>query len=182
MDNLQEIQNEIFLDIKKNLESLSQIETKDELISNIQQITRVYDKALFLKVFDQIDFSGFRFKDVDRQISFKKEVSNTENSYHVERKFKMTHIKSLKHDGEISELPIDLSKTIKIDLNDKIAFLKFLFNNDATCFSEVINKLNQFTNHTEANNFLSEVYHKNNWEQVDEYAQRLWGLVENKFR
>jgi hypothetical protein len=29
--------------------------------------------------------------------------------------------------------------------------------------------------------YLSEVYYDKGWEKVDEYAQRLWSLVENKF-
>ena len=33
----------------------------------------------------------------------------------------------------------------------------------------------------QAKEYLSEVYYEKGWEKVDEYAQRLWSLVENKF-
>ncbi len=33
----------------------------------------------------------------------------------------------------------------------------------------------------EAKEYLSDLYYERKWNKVDEYAQRLWRLVENKF-
>ncbi len=69
----------------------------------------------------------------------------------------------------------------KLDLNDKIAFSKMLFGGSQTELNETVNTLNTFKNMDEAKEYLSELYYQKNWEKVDEYAQRLWSLVENKF-
>ena len=69
----------------------------------------------------------------------------------------------------------------KLDLNDRIAFTKVLFNGSQTDLNDSISELNRCRNIEEAKEFLSELYYDKNWEKVDEYAQRLWVLVENKF-
>lgn len=69
----------------------------------------------------------------------------------------------------------------KLDLNDRIAFTKNLFNNSQTDLNDTIKTLNSFETLEEAQEYLSEVYYDRNWKKVDEYAQRLWSLVENKF-
>ena len=69
----------------------------------------------------------------------------------------------------------------RLDLNDKVAFTKLLFNGDADELKTTVDKLNSFDNLEDAKQYLSEVYYKKDWRKVDEYAQRLWNLVENKF-
>ena len=69
----------------------------------------------------------------------------------------------------------------KLDFNDKIAFTKVLFNGNETDLKNTIDRLNSFEKMEDAQQYLSEVYYNKNWQKVDEYAQRLWSLVENKF-
>lgn len=69
----------------------------------------------------------------------------------------------------------------RLDLNDKVAFTKSLFAGDADELKSTIDKLNSFSNLEDAKNYLSEVYYRKDWTKADEYAQRLWNLVENKF-
>ena len=69
----------------------------------------------------------------------------------------------------------------KLDINDKIAFTKVLFDGSQVELNEVVTKLNSFKKLDQAKDYLSDVYYERNWEKVDEYAQRLWSLVENKF-
>lgn len=69
----------------------------------------------------------------------------------------------------------------KIDLNDRIAFTKVLFKGDESQLLATVERLNSFSSLEDAREYLSEVYYKNNWSKADEYAQRLWKLVENKF-
>lgn len=69
----------------------------------------------------------------------------------------------------------------KLDFNDKIAFTKYLFNGNDAELKETIDKLNSYDKIDDAQQYLSEIYYKKNWQKVDEYAQRLWSLVENKF-
>lgn len=69
----------------------------------------------------------------------------------------------------------------KLDINDRLAFTKMLFEGSQVELNHVINKLNSYKTLEEAKEYLSEVYYERKWEKADEYAQRLWSLVENKF-
>lgn len=86
-----------------------------------------------------------------------------------------------------SNVPTDFMEAEKkrpefrLDLNDKVAFTKLLFKGDADELSKTITKLNTFDNIEDARQYLSELYYDKDWKKADEYAQRLWSLVENKF-
>lgn len=69
----------------------------------------------------------------------------------------------------------------KIDLNDKVAFTKSLFAGNEEELKATVAKLNSFSSLEDAKQYLSEVYYQKDWSKVDEYAQRLWNLVESKF-
>ncbi|MBB4806923.1 hypothetical protein HNP38_002219 [Chryseobacterium defluvii] len=69
----------------------------------------------------------------------------------------------------------------RLDLNDRIAFTKTLFGGSQSELNEVVTELNSFKTLEEAKEYLSELYYEKNWKKADEYAQRLWVLVENKF-
>ena len=69
----------------------------------------------------------------------------------------------------------------RLDLNDRIAFTKTLFGGSQSEMNEVIGNLNRFRTLEEAKEYLSDQYYNRKWSKVDEYAQRLWILVENKF-
>lgn len=69
----------------------------------------------------------------------------------------------------------------RLDLNDRIAFTKTLFGGSQSELNEAIGVLNRFRTLEEAKEFLSDLYYDRKWSKVDEYAQRLWILVENKF-
>lgn len=69
----------------------------------------------------------------------------------------------------------------RLDLNDRMAFTKLLFNGSQTDLNHAVSELNKCRNLEEAKEYLSELYYDRKWNKVDEYAQRLWILVENKF-
>lgn len=86
-----------------------------------------------------------------------------------------------------SNMPIDFleaEKTLpdfKLDINDKLAFTKMLFEGSQAELNDVVKKLNSFKTLEDAKSYLSDIYYERNWQKADEYAQRLWSLVENKF-
>jgi ribosomal protein L21 len=82
------------------------------------------------------------------------------------------------------EITADITKKnieFRLDLNDKIAFSKYLFNGSQVDLNDTIHVLNSFKNMEEAKQYLSDLYYEKHWDKADEYAQRLWLLVENKF-
>lgn len=116
-----------------------------------------------------------------------------ENLEH-DKKIKLSHIKKF-NEGQVShyaeEIPTPQQPTFteaekpkpefRLDLNDRMAFTKVLFGGSQSDLNLAISELNRCHNLEEAKEYLSDLYYDRNWEKVDEYAQRLWFLVENKF-
>lgn len=109
----------------------------------------------------------------------------------IEKKFKIAPIKGLKAGTEFSaELPSpeifheeqpQHFKNFRLDLNDRIAFSNALFGGNFQELDSVTERLNGFDNLDDAKQFLSDIYYQRDWSKVDDFAQRLWILVENKF-
>ena len=82
-----------------------------------------------------------------------------------------------------SSLNDRLKKGITIGLNDRIAFVKHLFNGSTEDFNRVISQLNTSTSELEALEFLNNMVKPeyNNWTGKEEYEQRLVSFLEGKF-
>ncbi len=137
------------------------------------------------------------------------EDSSTEQEQQ-EKKFKLANIKGLKiakslfDDDHLEEIekpaavqtsgsllknnvPTDYMEApkpkpeFKLDLNDRIAFSQYLFNGSQSELNQVVTVLNSFNSLDKAQEYLSDIYYDRDWKKVDNYAQRLWTLVENRF-
>lgn len=75
-----------------------------------------------------------------------------------------------------------LQNTIQIDLNDRIAFVKHLFDNDQTDFNRVVSQLNTFKTEEEAKKFINRMVKPDyNWSEKEEYEKRFLEIIERKF-
>ena len=76
-----------------------------------------------------------------------------------------------------------LKKGITIGLNDRIAFVKHLFNGSTEDFNRVISQLNTSSSELEALEFLNNMVKPeyNNWIGKEDYEQRLLSFLEGKF-
>jgi hypothetical protein len=87
----------------------------------------------------------------------------------------------------IDEKPLSLNdqhlKTINIGLNDKMAFVKNLFGESNEDYNRVLSQLNTFSTFEEAKDFIDEIIKPdyNNWDGVDDYAERFIEIVAKKF-
>ena len=87
----------------------------------------------------------------------------------------------------IDEKPLSLNdqhlKTINIGLNDKMAFVKNLFGDSNEDYNRVLSQLNTFSTFEEAKDFIDEIIKPdyNNWDGVDDYAERFIEIVAKKF-
>lgn len=135
--------------------------------------------------------------------------SPTQEEHH-DKKFKLAHIKGLKiakslfDDDHLEEVekqaPVQNSGSLlknnvptdymeapkpkpefKLDLNDRIAFSQYLFGGSQSDLNQVVSVLNSFNSLDKAQEYLSDIYYERDWKKVDNYAQRLWTLVENRF-
>nr|WP_299032457.1 hypothetical protein [uncultured Tenacibaculum sp.] len=73
-------------------------------------------------------------------------------------------------------------KTIQIDLNDRIAFVKHLFDGDQNDFNRVISQLNTFKTEKEAKKFITKMIKPDyDWSAKEEYENRLLEIIERRF-
>lgn len=72
---------------------------------------------------------------------------------------------------------------IHIGLNDKIAFIKHLFNGKHEDYERVLSQLNTLSSYNEAANFIQNIVKPdyNNWKSKEEFEERFMGIIESKF-
>ena len=76
-----------------------------------------------------------------------------------------------------------LKKGITIGLNDRIAFVKHLFDGSTEDFNRVVSQLNTIESELEALEFLNSMVKPeyNNWEGKEDYEQRFLTFIEGRF-
>ena len=77
-----------------------------------------------------------------------------------------------------------LTNAISIGLNDRIGFVKHLFNNSNEDYNRVLSQLNTFNTFADAKTFLNEMVipDYNYWVGKEEYLERFMEIVEQKFK
>ena len=89
--------------------------------------------------------------------------------------------KAVSHTEQLSIKPISDIK-MAITLNDKLLFIKDLFNGYSLAYSEAIEILNRFKTIDEANRFLNANYvNKNNWEGKPETTEKFYALLKRRY-
>lgn len=76
-----------------------------------------------------------------------------------------------------------LVKDFKVGLNDKLAFVKHLFDNNMEDYTRVISQLATIDTEERSKAFIDNMVRPeyNNWEGKEEYAERFMQLIERKF-
>lgn len=73
---------------------------------------------------------------------------------------------------------------ISIGLNDRVGFVKYLFDNSNEDFNRVLSQLNTFDTYADARQFIDEMVKPdyNDWKGQEDFAERFMEIVEQKFR
>lgn len=86
-------------------------------------------------------------------------------------------------DDKPKSLNDQLRKEINIGLNDRLTFIKYLFEGSASDYNRVLSQLSTLRNKGEAEEFIANMikpdYH--NWEGKEEYEERFMDVVLGKF-
>lgn len=92
-------------------------------------------------------------------------------------------IKKADKDNRPRSLNDRLKNGINIGLNERLAFIRHLFDGKTADYNRVISQLNTFDSVAEARKFIQLVVKPDykNWAGKEEYEQRFMDLVENKF-
>ncbi|RIV69542.1 hypothetical protein [Flagellimonas aequoris] len=76
-----------------------------------------------------------------------------------------------------------LGKDLQVGLNDKLAFVKHLFNNSMEDYTRVLSQLNTIDTEERSISFINNMVKPeyNNWEGKEEYEARFFSLIERRF-
>ncbi|UGU18284.1 hypothetical protein LS482_10445 [Sinomicrobium kalidii] len=88
-----------------------------------------------------------------------------------------------KSEVRVKSLNDRLKDGVTIGLNDKIAFIKHLFNDSTEDYNRVISQINTIESADEARNFIRHMIKPdyNNWEGKEKYEERFMTILEQKF-
>lgn len=102
----------------------------------------------------------------------------------ISRTFDKTSVIPLNKDERGVTLNDKLSKGITIGLNDRIAFMKQLFNNSSEDYNRVLSQLITFDNFIDAKDFIDTMVKPDydNWSGKEEYEQRFLEIIEKRFQ
>lgn len=169
--------NDVANDVIKNIE-------KEDIITKVEEITEQPFEELENTIFGKNEAEEF-----------------TEASFIEQTKNSIEDIKTPTLEDELKDtISVDvtadlftkvepkkslndrLNNIIQIGLNDRIAFVKHLFNGDSGDFNRVVSQLNTFSNEEEAKQFISKTVKPDyNWSDKEEYETRFLEIVTRKF-
>lgn len=143
----------------ENLEVAPMMET----IKNI--VTEMPEPETYEKLFEKIE-------ETPVFIAKQKEVSNKNKVLKVNL------------DEERENINDQFAKTLSIDLNDRLAFIKHLFNDDKINYERVISQIITFESWSEVSKFLNTQVkiEYDNWEGKEEVVDRFLYILKNNFK
>lgn len=152
------------------------------------------NKQVSLEDFLHEDYKDLEFIKVDEvsaivekvtEMTFEKVEEKTTVEIIQETKIEVekTDVFEKKTEHKLSSLNDTLLKGIHIGLNDRIAFVKHLFEGSDEDYNRVLSQISTFSEYDEAQNFIENMVKPdhNNWENKEEYATRFLSLIEKKF-
>lgn len=143
----------------ENLEVAPMMET----IKNI--VTEMPEPETYEKLFEKIE-------ETPVFIAKQKDVSNKNKVLKVNL------------DEERENINDQFAKTLSIDLNDRLAFIKHLFNDDKINYERVISQIITFESWSEVSKFLNTQVkiEYDNWEGKEEVVDRFLYILKNNFK
>jgi len=164
--------------IKKGVISNSDRETKSETkIETKSEPKTTQGEDIFEPKFDsvKIDIGSLKTNQISSKEEFRDAISADKTSTLFEDDEKKGNEKKTLNDKLVKN-------TIQVGLNDRIAFVKHLFNFDQSDFNNTLSELNTFKTEKEASDFIHNKVKPNyDWTGKEEYEERLLTLIERKF-
>ena len=128
-------------------------------------VTEMPEPETYEKLFEKIE-------ETPTFIPKQKEVSNKNREFQVNL------------DQERENVNDQFAKSLSIDLNDQLAFIKHLFNEDKINYERVISQIITFESWSEVSKFLDTQVkiEYNNWEGKEEVVDRFLNILKNNFK
>ena len=187
--NLQKTKEELIADVKVKIEKKTILAPKVKVAPIAKKIDpplkgiekpatpkkEIEEKNMFEPTFDKvkIDIKGLKAN----QISLKEELRDSVSADKTSTLFD--------DDEPVEKKTLNdkmFTKNIQIGLNDRIAFVKNLFNFSQADFNRVLSQLNTLKSEKEAKDFIyNQIKPDYDWTGKEEYEARLINIIERKF-
>ncbi|MBS3993073.1 MAG: hypothetical protein KGZ87_05095 [Bacteroidetes bacterium] len=171
MKNFDEELDEIATEIADEMEELLSDELEEKKEINVEE--EIENEEIKLEETD--NFLNYP----NKQLSLEEELENAISADFATELFE----KSVRVEPKSVSLNDKLQNSaIQVGLNDRIAFVKYLFNGSQEDYNRVLSQLNSFESESESKDFLLNIVKPDyNWSDKQEYEQRLLFLIERKF-
>jgi hypothetical protein len=185
-------------DVKDDIET-----TKEKVVHNLYEQPKIKEeiKPIEDKVTEEIsiekeeileqpfdDFEKMLFANSDTATNFKNDVKDVAgmNTPSLEEELKDTisvdFMADLFENAQPKSINDKFAANIQIGLNDRIAFVKNLFDGDQENYNRVVSQLNTFKNVKEAKKFITKMVKPDyNWSEQEELEMRFMEIIERKF-
>ncbi len=152
------------------------ISKKEETIRSEEKYSK--EETIFEPKFDSVKIDLQSLK--SNQISSKEEFRDSISADKTSTLFEDDDDTFKKEKKTLNDRLVN--ETLKVGLNDRIAFVKHLFNTSQADFNRVLSQLNTYKTEKEAKDFiLTKVKPEYNWQGKETYEERLMNLIERKF-
>lgn len=164
-------------DLKQKEEDNTAIENKPEII--IEEINARVTEDLFIPAATAVDeatsFSDSTIPQPTYIKNDKNDVTPTAQD--------ISSLDTKDSDERPRSLNDQLRKEIHIGLNDRLAFIKYLFEGNASDYNRVLSQLSTLRSKNEAEEFIATMIKPdyNNWQDKEEYEGRFMSIVLSKF-
>ncbi|WP_025743658.1 hypothetical protein [Aquimarina pacifica] len=157
------------------------VENKPELI--IEEINARVSEDLFIRAQPQ-DNEDHSFSEPDTLTPVSDEDDTMDIQEDTQDVFEQDEVMlDQKNEEKPKSLNDQLKKEIHIGLNDRLAFIKYLFEGNALDYNRVLSQLNTLTTKSEAQTLITTMikpdYH--NWEGKEEYEERFMNAIFSKY-
>ena len=182
--NLKKTKEELVEEVKIKIENKSNIKPVVHKIETpvkakekpVTPKREVEEKSMFEPTFDKvrIDIRELKANQISSKEEFRDSISADKTSTLFDDDDRPTEKKTLNDKM--------FNNTIQIGLNDRIAFVKNLFNFSQSDFNRVLSQLNTLKSEKEAKDFIyNQIKPDYNWAGKEEYEARLINIIEIKF-
>lgn len=182
---IEEFEEELILDsIEDNLEEEILIIEEEFVEETIIESVEEKEISLFEieKVIEQDGMPSLR---LNFEEEFKDAVSADIATSMFEKVTKESPVFETKKVEEVKKRSINdvlYSTNIQVGLNDRIAFVKHLFDGSQEDFNRVLSQLNSFKSADEALEFINDFVKPDyNWNNKEDYEERFIAIIERKF-
>ena len=153
-----------------------------ETVTETIEKTTIETEEIIEQPFDELEQTLFSVENITEEIEIKdKKTITLEEELHDTISVEVAAELFEKPDSKKS-LNDQLQKNINIGLNDRIAFVKNLFNGSQEEFNRVVSQLNTIKTEKEAKKFINKMVKPDyNWSEQEEYEARFIAIIERKF-